>query len=377
MNKTIAALTAVLAVVTIGGPAALLLAIGAVIVPTAASQAGIGCGAPPAPGQWRVPFVDTPYTITSGFGMRVDPITGATSLHNGVDLAAPPSPVVAAASGVVAYAGDNGNGFGSHVILDHGGGITTLYGHLATIDPTIIAGATVTIGHHLGIEGTTGRSTGIHLHFTITVHGTDIDPVPFMLHHGAPLDGQPVGPSATPTPGVAGSGGGFDLPQPEVRNNSLTTPPLPIPADIQQLYQAAAARYGLPWTLLAGIGMEETAHGRTTATSSAGAQGLMQFMPATFTTYGVDGNGDGLADIHNNADSIFSAANYLVASGALKSADGIRQALYAYNHADWYVGDVLYYAHAYGGGPVIASTTDCPHGARNPNLPPPTDGRIA
>ena len=99
------------------------------------------------------------------------------------------------------------------------------------------------------------------------------------------------------------------------------------------LYEAAATRYGLPWTLLAGVGMEETNHGRNNTTSSAGARGLMQFMPATFAAYGVDGNGDGRAVITDDADSVHSAANYLVASGALSGPDGVRKALFAYNHA--------------------------------------------
>jgi NlpC/P60 family/Transglycosylase SLT domain len=133
------------------------------------------------------------------------------------------------------------------------------------------------------------------------------------------------------------------------RRASLTNQPTSIPAGVQALYVAASARFGVPWTLLAGIGMEETDHGRRTATSSAGAQGLMQFLPATFAGFGVDGDGDGRADISNDADSIFSAANYLVASGALNGPDGIRQAVYAYNHAGWYVNDVLYYAAAYTG----------------------------
>ena len=146
------------------------------------------------------------------------------------------------------------------------------------------------------------------------------------------------------------------MPQPgNPRQASLTNPPTEIPALIQALYEAAATRYGLPWTLLAGIGMEETNHGRTTATSSAGARGLMQFMPATFAAYGVDGNGDGRVTITDDADSIYSAANYLVADGALTGPDGIRQALYAYNHALWYVNDVLYYAASYSGGDAAAN----------------------
>ncbi len=67
----------------------------------------------------------------------------------------------------------------------------------------------------------------------------------------------------------------------------------------------------------------------------------MQFMPATFEAYGVDGNGDGVRDILDPADSVFSAANYLCASGAGQGPDGLRRALFAYNHAQWYVELVL------------------------------------
>lgn len=163
---------------------------------------------------------------------------------------------------------------------------------------------------------------------------------------------------------TAGEGGvGFDLPAPMSRRNSLHNPPTPVPETIKRLYVAAAAEYGLPWTLLAGIGMEETNHGRNEATSSAGAQGLMQFMPATFDAYGVDGDHDSRKLITDPADSIYSAAHYLVASGALRGADSVKRALLAYNPLDWYVGDVLYYAHAYGGGTVLATTSDCDPGA--------------
>ena len=149
---------------------------------------------------------------------------------------------------------------------------------------------------------------------------------------------------------------GLVLPAPGgQRRASLTNPPTPIPDRIQALYMAAASRYQLPWTLLAGIGMEETDHGRNNTTSSAGAQGLMQFMPATFASYAVDGDGDGKTIITSDADSIFSAANYLVDSGALHGPDGIRGALFAYNHALWYVNDVLYYADAYTGEDVTAN----------------------
>jgi murein DD-endopeptidase MepM/ murein hydrolase activator NlpD len=145
------------------------------------------------------------------------------------------------------------------------------------------------------------------------------------------------------------------------RRYSLRTPAAPIPGRIQALYVAAGARYSLPWQLLAGIGMIETRHGAATATSSAGALGLMQFMPATFAAYGVDGDGDGRVDILDPADSIHTAARYLVASGARNGPDGIRAALFAYNHADWYVNDVLTYAHTYAAGAVMVAWGDaCP-----------------
>lgn len=75
---------------------------------------------------------------------------------------------------------------------------------------------------------------------------------------------------------------------------------------------------------------------------------------------GIDGDGDGQATITIDADSVFSAANYLVASGATRGPDGVGRALLAYNHASWYVGDVLYYAHVYGGGVILGVTAHEP-----------------
>ena len=147
------------------------------------------------------------------------------------------------------------------------------------------------------------------------------------------------------------------------RYQSLHSPAQAIPARIKTLYLAAAARFGVPWQLLAGIGMAETRHGRNNQTSSAGAQGLMQFMPGTFAAYGVDGNDDGRRDIGNDADSIFSAANYLVHSGVRTGTAGVIRALWSYNRSVSYRNDVLYYAWSYAGhGGVIVESgdpTDC------------------
>jgi hypothetical protein len=119
-----------------------------------------------------------------------------------------------------------------------------------------------------------------------------------------------------------------------------------VPADYSALYAAAAETCpGLPWTVLAAVGQVESGHGVNTGPSSAGAQGPMQFMPATFAAYAVDGDGDGDKDIADPADSIHSAAAYLCASGAGDGPGGVRRALFAYNHAQWYVDLVLAVAH--------------------------------
>ncbi|HEY3019798.1 MAG TPA: lytic murein transglycosylase [Solirubrobacteraceae bacterium] len=111
-----------------------------------------------------------------------------------------------------------------------------------------------------------------------------------------------------------------------------------IPPFLLPIYQAAATEYDVPWQLLAAINQVETNYGRNLNVSSAGAEGWMQFMPATWATYGVDANLDGNRDPSNPADAIFAAARYLHAAGASQS---IRRAVYAYNHADWYVDMVL------------------------------------
>ena len=180
------------------------------------------------------------------------------------------------------------------------------------------------------------------------------------------------------------AGVGFALPKwGSPRHQSLHSPAQTIPARTKALYVAAANRYKVPWQLLAGIGMAETRHGRNNTTSSAGAQGLMQFMPGTFAAYGVDGNRDGKRNIHNDADSVFSAANYLTESGVTRGSRGVIKALWAYNHSITYRNDVLYYAWSYagkGGSIVVAGDReDCGDGTGdgNPDLPPLTSARVA
>lgn len=383
-------------------PLAVAVLATAVAGPAAGEQLRtIACGTGiPATGEWRPPFTQR-YTVSRrGFGREFHPIHLRWEHHSGQDLVSQPGPgpVVAIGPGRVAFAGVSRGGYGNYVDVQHAGGITSRYAHLARID--VRQGQPVRAGERLGVEGSTGTSTGNHLHLEILVRGVATDPVPWMLSHGAPLNGKAVTatPATGPPPGSgAATGGagdsvdtvmeggiGFELPAPGTpRQASLRNPPLPIPDKVKAFYQAAAARYAIPWTLLAGIGMEETGHGRTTATSSAGAQGLMQFLPATFAAVGVDGDRDRRVDIRNNADSITSAANYLVRSGVTDGPDGVVKALYAYNHATWYVNDVLYYAHAYGGGIVLGDPTGCSAPALNgsggsgdPVLPPLTSERV-
>lgn len=136
-----------------------------------------------------------------------------------------------------------------------------------------------------------------------------------------------------------------------------------IPPRFLALYERAAARYGLDWAVLAGIGKVECDHGRDAdpscsrpkAVNAAGAGGPMQFIASTWARYGVDGDGDGNVDRWNAADSIFAAANYLSSSGA---PHDYGRAILAYNHAGWYVAEVQRWAARYrGSAPATGART--------------------
>ena len=121
-----------------------------------------------------------------------------------------------------------------------------------------------------------------------------------------------------------------------------------IPPFLLPIYQAAGIEYGVRWEVLAAINEIETDYGRNLNVSTAGALGWMQFMPATWKSYGVDANKDGVKDPYNPVDAIFAAARYLKAAGADKD---LYRAIFAYNHADWYVESVLMRARLIGGLP--------------------------
>jgi Transglycosylase SLT domain len=140
---------------------------------------------------------------------------------------------------------------------------------------------------------------------------------------------------------------------------SSTCAPGAVPPILLPIYQRASDAYGLgpqgP-SVLAAINLIETAFGTNLNVSSAGAIGWMQFMPETWEGYGVDANGDGVRDPYDPEDAIFAAANYLSASGM---PEDTYNAIFAYNHADWYVADVLSNAECYGRlGSAVAAAFD-------------------
>jgi hypothetical protein len=134
-----------------------------------------------------------------------------------------------------------------------------------------------------------------------------------------------------------------------------------IPPFLLPLYQAAGVQYGIRWEVLAAINEIETDYGRNLNVSSAGAVGWMQFLPSSWRTYGVDANRDGHKDPYNPVDAIFAAGRYLKAAGGDRS---LRRAIFAYNHADWYVDSVLMRARLIAGMPadVVGSLTGLTQG---------------
>ncbi len=171
-------------------------------------------------------------------------------------------------------------------------------------------------------------------------------------------------PDGTPTldnPTITiGSSGAAPIGVPNFVIDQFSIPPFLLP-----IYQACGTQYGIPWEVLASINRIETAFGTNLNVSTAGAQGWMQFMPATWEMYGVDANNDGRKDPYNPVDAICAAARYLKAAGG---EEDLYQAIFAYNHADWYVDEVLLYAKQYGDLPsgLVDSLTGLTEGAHFP-----------
>jgi murein DD-endopeptidase MepM/ murein hydrolase activator NlpD len=157
----------------------------------------------------------------------------------------------------------------------------------------------------------------------------------------------PSVPEALPSASVPNQPGQINAPSP------ISTPPaIPQGLSFQQLvalWQGAGSAYGIPWEVLASINKVESNFGRNMGPSSAGAVGWMQFMPSTWDRWGLDANGDGVADPWNPQDAIYAAARYLAAAGG---SQDISRAVLAYNHAQWYVDEVLQLANTFAAGGV-------------------------
>jgi murein DD-endopeptidase MepM/ murein hydrolase activator NlpD len=157
-----------------------------------------------------------------------------------------------------------------------------------------------------------------------------------------------VAAKAAPVPAAQPSGAPFfeGLPPGFANLEGDNPPPSLVP-----IYKQAARRYHVPWSVLAAINAIETDYGRNLSISSAGALGWMQFMPQTWQQWGVDADHDGTANPYSPQDAIFAAARYLRDSGAARDLPG---AIFAYNHAGWYVSEVLLRARTIGNAAAFA-----------------------
>ena len=119
--------------------------------------------------------------IASGFGMRIDPVYGTPKMHKGLDFTAPQgTPIYATGDGTISEAGFAEGGYGNHVIINHGYGYETLYGHMVRIKARV--GQKVKRGEVIGWVGSTGKSTGPHCHYEVHINGNPIDPVYFFYN---------------------------------------------------------------------------------------------------------------------------------------------------------------------------------------------------
>ncbi|MBF4582484.1 M23 family metallopeptidase [Curtobacterium sp. VKM Ac-2865] len=175
-----------------GGPTRRQLLAYAGAAAGAAAVGTIGFGATPAFAAvaWRYPFTSA-YPVSSGFGPRPSPGGVGSTNHQGIDFAAAQDTRIhAVASGTVIFTGVSG-GYGNLTRIQHADGYVSYYGHQNHID--IAKGASVSAGQFIGRVGTTGDSTGNHLHLGVTLNGTFIDPAPFII--GAPYANDSTAPS--------------------------------------------------------------------------------------------------------------------------------------------------------------------------------------
>lgn len=152
-----------------------------------------GCTPTYSDGTWVYPTVPSP--ITDFYGNRANPFGPGIVFHSGVDMDGNLSDdVFAASSGtVIETANENSTyGLGNYIVIDHGNGLTSWYGHLMPGGVLVTVGQVVKAGEHIGEQGTTGSSTGVHLHYTMRLNGKLIDPLLFMIQQGVDLSSAGV-----------------------------------------------------------------------------------------------------------------------------------------------------------------------------------------
>jgi hypothetical protein len=229
-------------------------------------------------------------------------------------------------------------------------------------------------GADIGGGGTTGGKDGVKRNDQLgdASGGSDSGAVTAPSANGGGDQPAPKGPDGGSqySPGGAPTGanptttiapfGPAPIGVPNFVIDSFEIPPFLLP-----IYQACGTEYGIPWEVLASINKIETGFGTNLNVSSAGAVGWMQFLPSSWEAFGLDANGDGRKDPYNPVDAICAAAHYLKLAGG---NDDLYQAIFAYNHADWYVQEVLLYARAYGRLPsdLVGSLTGLTEGAHFP-----------
>ena len=123
-------------------------------------------------------------TITSGYGMRMHPIFGVYRLHTGVDIGAPLGSIIVAANEGVVILSEYSSSYGNYVMIDHGGGVITLYAH--GLESWVEVGQEVKKGDEIMLVGSTGWSTGPHLHFEVRINGETLDPLPYITSNRMP-----------------------------------------------------------------------------------------------------------------------------------------------------------------------------------------------
>jgi hypothetical protein len=268
--------------------------------------------------------------------------------------------------GTSEYNAPTSGGSGGSTTTTGGGGSTTTTGGGSSGGPSSSGGsggsAGITGGGQTGTKKTTGAKTpGLFGKQAKNGQGAKQVAEGEKQKIEQPTLRNPDGSPTNANPGLTvAQFGPAPIGVPNFVIDSFEIPPFLLP-----IYQSCGTEYGIPWQVLAGINKIETAFGTNLNVSSAGAQGWMQFIPSTWAAYGVDANNDGTKDPYNPVDAICAAARYLRAAGGDKD---IRQAIFAYNHADWYVDEVLLYANQYGKLPdaLVGSLTGLTEGAHFP-----------